>query len=642
MTRQLRVLIVEDSDDDAAMLLEELRRGGLDVEHKRVQTAEDMRAALTKQPWDVVLSDYSMPAFSGIGALTLLQETGLDIPLIIASGTIGEETAVKALKAGASDFLVKDRLARLIPAIQRETREAEGRRKRRVAETALAQTRERMQFALEAAAVGTWETELASGRTVWSEVLERMHGFRPGEFNGMFDAFIERIHVDDRQRVVDSISESLRSRTDSRLEYRTTWPDGSIHWIVGIGRTFYGEMGEPVRAAGVVIDVTPHKQLEEQFRQAQKLEAIGGLAAGIAHDFNNLLNIVVGYCQLLADRFADDAAAVHDLDEMRRACESAAALTRQLLAFSRRQILAPRTLDLNSVLTNCHTMCRRLVEENVQIDLRLADRLSPVRVDPGQVEQVLLNLVINARDAMPHGGVVTIETENVIVDEPYARTHLAVQPGPYVRLSVSDTGNGMSAEVQSRLFEPFFTTKERGRGTGLGLATVYGIVKQCAGHIWVYSEVGVGTTFKIYWPVVTTPDFPAAVPTRRTQAGLRGTEVVLVVEDEAALRALTERVLRRYGYSVLLAANGEEAQRVCMEHQGPIQIALMDVVMPGKSGRVVGEWITQFRPETRIIYVSGYTDDAIAHHGVLRPGITFLQKPFSPDALVSKIRETLS
>ena len=642
MNRPLRVLLVEDSEDDAALLLEELRRGGFDVTYLRVETADAMREALEEGSWDIVLSDYSMPTFSGTKALTVLQETGLDIPLIIVSGTIGEETAVEALKAGAFDFLVKDRLARLIPAIERETREVAERRARRTAENALSQTRERMQFALEAAGVGTWETELVSGTTSWSDVMEQLHGVAAGAFAGTTSAFLAYIHPDDRQRVVDRTAESFRSPQNSRLEYRTIWSDGSTHWIALIGRAYYTAAGEPARAAGVGIDITVQKNLEEQFRQAQKLEAIGGLAAGVAHDFNNLLTVVTGYCELLASRFADDPAALQDLDEIRRAGASATSLTRQLLAFSRRQIVAPRTVDLNSILSDSYKMARRLVEENVQIDLRLADDLAPIIIDPGQVEQVLLNLVINARDAMPDGGVVTIETGNAVVDEPYARTHLELLPGAYALMSVSDTGTGMSPEVQSRLFEPFFTTKERGRGTGLGLATVYGIVKQSGGSIWVYSEVGIGTTFKIYWPVAPAAGAPEAVPAKHAPTGLHGNETVLVVEDEAPLRALTNRILTRYGYTVLLAADGEEAQRICIEHQGPIHVALMDVVMPGKSGRAVGEWITQQRPDTRVIYLSGYTDNAIARHGVLDSGTRFLQKPFTSDVLLSAIREALS
>lgn len=642
MTRLLRVLIAEDSVDDEAMLLDELRRGGLEPMHVRVQTAEAMRAALVEQPWDVIISDYSMPAFTALDALSVLKETGIDIPVIVASGTIGEETAVEALKAGASDFFVKDRLARLIPAIDREMREAEGRRARRAAEQSLSETRQRMQFVLESVGVGIWESDIASGRTSWSNILEHLHGLPVGAFPGTFDAFIQCIHADDRQRVLDSISESLRNRLDTRLEYRTTWPDGSTHWIASIGRTLHGEAGEPIRSVGVAIDMTAQKNLEEQFQQAQKLEAIGGLAAGVAHDFNNLLTIVSGYCELLAVRFAEDPVAIQELDEIRRAGASAAALTRQLLAFSRRQIVAPRDVDLNSILNESYKMVRRLVEENVQINLRLADQPMPIHADPGQIEQVLLNLVINARDAMPDGGLVTIETGSAVVTEPYARTHLDVRPGSYALLSVSDTGSGMSSEVQSRLFEPFFTTKEQGRGTGLGLATVYGIVKQAGGHIWVGSEVGIGTTFKVYLPLAPTTEVPAPAPASQAPAELQGSETVLVVEDAAPLRALTGRILRSHGYTVLLAENGEEARRFCIGHQGPIHVALINVVMPGMSGRAVGDWIERSRPETKIIYQSGYTDETIAHHGVLYPGTTFLQKPFTSDVLLKTIRGVLS
>ncbi|MQA29593.1 MAG: response regulator [Luteitalea sp.] len=642
MKRILRVLIVEDAEDDATMLVDELRRGGFDVRHTLVQTAEGMRAALDQQTWDVVVSDYSMPQFTGLEALSVLKASGLDVPLIIASGTIGEETAVEALKAGACDFFLKDRLGRLVPAIAREMREVAGRQAKRNLELAFAETRERMQFALEAAGVGVWESEIASGSATWSDVMEQLHGLPVGGFGSTIDAFVECIHPDDRQAVLGKIAQATRERADSRLEYRTTWPDGSTHWISRIGRTFYNETGEPIRAAGVGMDITAQKNLEDQYRQAQKLESIGSLAAGIAHDFNNLLTIVTGYCELLAARFAGDKTATGDLDEIRRAGTSATALTRQLLAFSRRQILALRVLDLNTILTDSQRMMRRLVEESVRIQLRLAEDLSPVTVDAGQVEQVLLNLVINARDAMPDGGVVTIETQNVVLDEADARMHMDVQPGSYVLLSVADTGSGMSPDVQAQVFEPFFTTKERGRGTGLGLSTVYGIVKQSGGHIWVESEVGAGTTFRIYLPVATDADLPVTAVPRASSNVLNGAETILVVDDEPSLRALTKRILQRYGYTVLLAANGEEAQRISRSHRGPIGVALMDVVLPGCGGRAVAEWITSQRPETRIVYMSGYTYDAITPNGMLDPGTTLVQKPFTPETLIGRIREALS
>jgi signal transduction histidine kinase len=638
----LRVLLVEDREDDALLVLDELRRGGFTVTHERVETAEAMRAALAEQTWDVIVSDYSMPVFTGIRALEVLSESGLDIPLIVCSGTIGEETAVAALKAGAADFFSKDRLVRLVPAIERELREAEGRRRRRHAEDALEAVRSRMQLTLEALTIGISEIDLRTDTVVLSAEFERLHGIETGRSPTTVQEYLATIVAEDRTAVAQSIELSARRGLESVLEYRVKWPDQSVHWIRVIGRTLHSDTGVPLRAVGIGVDVTAQRSLEDQFRQAQKLEAIGSLAAGVAHDFNNLLTVIAGYCEMLETQCEDQPSVLEDVREIKKAGESATSLTRQLLAFSRRQIVAPTALDVNAIVKASHKMLRRLVEENVRIDLALADSLPAVTADAGQVEQVLINLVVNARDAMPGGGVVTIETDVVVVDEPYARTHLDVTPGPYVVLSISDTGSGMTPEVQARLFEPFFTTKERGRGTGLGLATVYGIVKQNLGHIWVYSEVGMGTAFNIYLPVAAGAEPAATAPRTRASGELHGTETVLVVEDEASLRALTERILLRHGYHVLSASNGAEALRIAEQHAGPIQVVLMDVVMPGQSGRAVGEQITASRPATRIVYVSGYTDNVISHHGVLAPGVTFLQKPFTSDTLLRTLRDAMA
>ena len=638
--RPLRALIVEDSHEVSGLLLAELARGGFDVSYTRVHTIDTMRVALSEHQWDVVLSDHATRDFSSFAALTLLWELGIDVPLIVVSETAADEVAVTFLKAGAADFLAKDRLARLNPTIERELRQAEGRRTRRSVEQAFSETRDRMQFALQAAGVGTWETDLATGHTIWSEILERLHGLPPGGFGGSSAAFVDCIHPDDRDEVLNRIAQAVRERTDSRLEYRTEWPDGSMHWIVSIGRTFFNDTGLPVRAAGVSFDVTAQSVLEEQARQSQRLESVGALAAGIAHDFNNLLTVVAGYCQLLTDRFADDEAALGDLAEISRASSSAAALIHQLLAFSRRQILAPQIVDLDTIVTSTHKMLRRLVEENVRIDLRLSGNLRPISVDAGQMEQVLVNLVTNAKDAMPDGGSVTIETSNAVLDQAYQRTYPDVRPGPYTLLSVTDTGGGIAPSVQARLFEPFFTTKERGRGTGLGLATVYGIVKQSGGHIALESELGKGSTFKVYLPAASGEIVRAAG--RPAAHAPLGSETILVVEDESAVRTLTERILRRHGYTVLTAVDGADAQRICLAHDGPIHVVLTDVILPGGNGRTVGEWVTRHRPEARLLYMSGYTDNAIAHHGILDPGTQLLQKPFSADSLATKIREVLS
>jgi len=642
MSGPLRILLVEDSEHDMRLLMRHLSRNGVEFTLTRVQTAAAMLEALTTGTWDLILSDYSMPQFSATAALDILRSTGLDLPFIIVSGTVGEETAVTALKAGAHDFLTKDRLGRLVPAIQREVREAAERRKLRLAERALTETQMRMQFAMEAAGVGTWEADLASGRLIWSELLERMHGLEPGSFRGTVEAFLETVHAADRDRLRQEMSHVVRSQHDFTHEYRTVWPDGSTHWIVSFGRVVADAAGDFTRAAGVSLDVTHQKTLEGQLQLAQKMESIGNLAGGIAHDFNNVLTVITGYCSFLEDRLQGDPGASDDIGQIRRAAESATALTRQLLAFSRRQVLAPKVLSLNAVLTDIQKMLRRLIEEHVRIELKLARDLPLTNVDPGQMEQVVMNLAVNARDAMPDGGVLTFETSAVELDEEYASTHLDVQPGRYVCLAVKDTGCGIPPDILQRVFEPFFTTKPTGKGTGLGLATVFGIVKQSGGHLTVSSEVGVGTTFLICLPAVGADVPEQLLPGPAVAGGLNGTETVLVVEDDARLRALDQRVLARYGYNVLVAASCEEAQRVCTEHEGDVHIVLTDVVMPGGSGKKFADWIAETRPSTRVIFMSGYTDNAITQLELGAPGMHYLQKPFTPEMLARKVREVLS
>ena len=335
-------------------------------------------------------------------------------------------------------------------------------------------------------------------------------------------------------------------------------------------------------------------------------------------------------------------AALRDLNEIRLAVDRAAALTHQLLAFSRRQVLAPRVIGLNEIVFNLAPMLRRLIEENIHFEFRLADGAAPVNVDPNQLEQVLVNLTVNARDAMPHGGTLTVSTSATVLDRGYANTHVDVTPGPHVLLSVADTGHGIPRDVQDRLFEPFFTTKAKGRGTGLGLATVYGVVKQSGGHIVVESEPGAGAVFKLYFPVAAADGKVQPASARKPSGDVAGHETILVVEDDPRLRALDQRILKRYGYVVLLAASASEAIRVLTEHAAPIHVVVTDVIMPGESGRTVGDWVTRYKPGTKVIYMSGYTDDAISRHGVLEAGAQFLQKPFSPEALARKIRESLS
>jgi signal transduction histidine kinase/CheY-like chemotaxis protein len=429
-------------------------------------------------------------------------------------------------------------------------------------------------------------------------------------------------------------------------EYRILTKSGVVRWVRTSSRPFFRET-RVVGLRGVMTDVTDRKRAEEesealreQLRQSQKMEAIGRLAGGIAHDFNNLLTIIKGYSQLSLIELKEDSPLKGSIEQIDKATDRAADLVRQLLAFSRRQILEMRVLDLNTTLANLHNMLRRLIGEDIELTMVLAEDLGRVKTDLGWIEQAIMNLVVNAKDAMPKGGKLTIETANVELDEAYARAHVAVTSGRYVMIAVSDTGAGMTPEVRERLFEPFFSTKEKDKGTGLGLSTVYGIVKQSGGNIWVYSEPGKGSTFKIYLPRV---DEPLEQPREKLLGDelLRGSETILLVEDEEEVRKLAVRVLERQGYKVLSARDGDEALLVCERHKDPIHLMLTDVVMPGMSGHEVAKRSEPSHPEMKVLYMSGYTDNAIVMHGVLVQGVNYIQKPFTVNGLTKKVREVL-
>jgi two-component system cell cycle sensor histidine kinase/response regulator CckA len=512
MSQRIKILIVEDNPSDVELVVRELYRAGFDPHWLRVETEADYLANLSPD-LDLILSDYAMPQFSGLRALELLKERGVEIPFILVSGTIGEETAAAAIRQGAADYLLKDRIGRLGPAVHRAMQEVEER--------------------------------------------------------------------------------------------------------------------------------AEHRRLEPQFIEAQKMEVVGHLASGVAHDFNNILGVIMGYSDLLMSGLGPDSPLRKYAEEILHASERAAGLTRQLLVFSRKQTVQPVVLDLNDAVKDLDKMLRRLIDENVEMTIVPGKQTGHVKADSGYVGQVLMNLVVNARDAMPNGGNLTIATNNVTLDENYAHTHTGAIPGDYVRLSVSDTGTGMTDEVKARLFEPFFTTKPKGKGTGLGLATCQTIVQQSGGHIGVYSEVGKGTTFKIYFPRV---ELPLDVAARPIQTGPlpRGTETLLVVEDEPAVRHLACSVLQTQGYEVLSAPNGREALRVAREHKGsPICLVVTDVIMPQMGGKVMAEWLKTIYPDLKILFTSGYTDDTIIHHGVLEAGVNFLSKPYTFATLAHKVREML-
>jgi PAS domain S-box-containing protein len=449
----------------------------------------------------------------------------------------------------------------------------------------------------------------------------------------------------------------LKSGKVSPEEYESFWKtilSGTVVKTNFVNRTKVGtlvnieasvnpildERGEITGFLAIQRNVTDHVALETQFRQAQKMEAVGQLAGGVAHDFNNLLTVINGYSEVMLGRLKADEPFYKYATEIKKAGERAAGLTRQLLAFSRQQILAPQVLDLNKVIAGVHSILRRIIGEDIELVILPGDGLGMVRADPGQFEQVLLNLAVNARDAMPQGGKLTIETSNADLGEDYALAHGIGTPGPTVMVAMSDTGAGMDAGTQKHIFEPFFTTKEKGKGTGLGLSTVYGIVQQSAGHILCYSEVARGTTFKIYLPRV--EEKKGAVERMKAHARpSEGTETILLVEDDAAIRKLAGEVLKAKGYEVLIAQDGAEAQVSARDHKGLIHILVTDLVMPGISGRVLSERLEALYPKMKVLFMSGYTDDAVVRHGGLKPGIAFLQKPFTPEGLAGKVRDTL-
>jgi two-component system cell cycle sensor histidine kinase/response regulator CckA len=473
----------------------------------------------------------------------------------------------------------------------------------------------------------------------WNPAAERLFGYRREEILGR-SAYETIVPESARASVEENVArvQSGDMAANNINENRTK--DGRILLCEWFNTPFTDSTGQVIGCLSLAADVTEKRSLEQQLRQAQKMDAIGQLAGGVAHDFNNLLTVILGFGEIAKSSLPADNPA-HDLvGQMTQAGERAASLTRQLLAFSRQQVMAARVLDLNAILTDLEKMLRRVLGEDVSLASSLQPNLGRIKADAGQIEQVIVNLAVNARDAMPQGGKLTIETANVELDEEYARAHPEVRPGRYVLLAVSDTGHGMSEEVKARIFEPFFTTKAPGKGTGLGLATVFGIVKQSGGCIEVYSEPGVGTSFKVYLPRASGP-----ISMGKSHQGLRpapgGNETILLVEDEDAVRALVRIVLQGGGYHVLEAADGDEALRVAQQQQGPIHLLVSDVVMPGLGGRQLSERLLALYPRMKVLFLSGYTDDAVVRHGILQEKVDFLQKPFSTNTLAEKVREVL-
>jgi PAS domain S-box-containing protein len=503
---------------------------------------------------------------------------------------------------------------------------------------ALRVSEERFRLVSRATNDAVWDLDIAAGTVWWSDSVRTLFGFAADEVGRDATWWADRVHADDRDRVLATSQAALdQGEASWSAEFRFRRGDGSYARVVDRAYILRNAEGRAVRMLGSMMDVTERRSLEEQLVQAQKMEAVGRLAGGIAHDFNNLLTAILGYGDLMMPKLHDPTLR-GKMQEIRKAAERASALTRQLLAFSRKQVLVPEVVPVASLIGEMSKMLRRLIGEDIELVTPMLPAAAAVRADPGQLEQVLMNLAVNSRDAMPRGGKLTIEVAVVEPDDAFCKDHPDVAPGPQVVISVTDTGVGMDAEVRKHIFEPFFTTKELGRGTGLGLATVYGIVKQSGGHIEVDTAPARGTTFRIFLPAV---EAPRPAPALSLDAVVGGSETVLLVEDEAALRSLAQEILREQGYKVLAAGSGAEALELAHSHKAPIHLLVTDVVMPGMDGRELADRLVPVHAETRCLFMSGYTDDAVVRRGVREEGVPFLQKPFTIDALALKVREVL-
>jgi PAS domain S-box-containing protein len=681
-----RVLVVDDKEENVYYLTALLRAHGFTVEIAR-HGAEALVLARQAPP-DVIISDLLMPVMDGY---TLLRHWKADarlqeVPFIVYTATYTEpEDEQLALDLGADAFILKPTepevfLARLravqahatqssppmprrpegdeegllrdyshtlIRKLEEKTLELETTNRslerdiaaRILAESALRESEARFRQLAESIEDVFWLSDperheffyvSPTYETVWGRSCASLYA-APGEW-------LAAVHADDRERVRASLSQERASGGEDT--YRIVRPDGALRWIRSRAFPVRDASGQVHRVAGVSRDITEQRRLEEQLRQAQKMEAVGRLAGGIAHDFNNLLSVILSYTSLVLAELKPGEPLRADIEEVHHAGHRATDLTRQLLAFSRQQVLQPRVLDLGQVVLGMEKMLRRLLGEDVELSLLCSPGRGKVHADASQMEQIVMNLAVNARDAMPRGGKLAIECTSVELDAGFALDHQGVVPGPHVMLAVTDSGTGMDAATRERLFEPFFTTKEPGKGTGLGLSTVYGIVQQSHGHVWVYSEPGQGTTFKIYLPR-TDRDLDQPDTAKAGPVTLRGVETVLLVEDDEQVRVMTRSILRRQGYNVLDAQNGGEAFLISEQFAATIHLLLTDVIMPRMSGRELAERLRLTRPQLRVLYASGYTQDAVVHHGVLNAGVAFLQKPITPDTLLRKVREVL-
>ena len=631
-SQPLSVLIVEDNPGDALLIRTELADRGYNLAFTRVEDGPAMEAALGRERFDIVICDYSLPRFGALEALRILQKSALDLPFLLVSGTIGEERAAAAVKAGAADYIMKHNLSRLAPAIERELRDAKARRDRRRTQQALERAQHLRALVLESAGEGIYGLDLDARTTFINGAAKRMLGWE-GEnligwaqhrISGHPESTAAGQSCPDCAAFVDGSVQRMQSVTFRRK-------DGSA-FPVDYVSTPIREDGRVIGAVVTFSDVSERKRLEEQLLQAQKMEAVGRLAGGVAHDLNNLLTAMGGFSHVVRLQLGPEHPAGKHLEQIEEAARRAGLLTHQLLAFARRRPVTPRVFDANQRVLELDPMLRRLIDADIELITLPARNVGAIRMDPVQLEQVIMNLAVNARDAMPEGGKLIIETASI--DEHDA--HAAGLPkGSWVALRVRDNGCGMSEDVLAHLFEPFFTTKPVGKGTGLGLATCYGIVTQAGGQIRAESRAGEGSTFTVYLPRVAEA---VAQPAPSAELAVaRGSETILLVDDEPAVRSFAAYVLRDFGYTVLEARNGMEALRISAS-AGVIDLVVTDLVMPQMNGKELVNKLTEAKPDVRALYVTGYADPDRGHE---TDSSLLLLKPFSPEDLGRKVREIL-
>jgi signal transduction histidine kinase/CheY-like chemotaxis protein len=639
MPSPLNILIVEDSPDDAEMVVAELRRAGFNPTWKRVETESDFLAGIQTRP-DIILSDYSMPQFTGLRAAELLRKSSLDIPFILISGTVGEDVAVEAMKHGATDYLLKDRITRLGSAVDQALAQKQLRDEHRETEEEL-----RWKTAFLEAQVDSSPDGLLVVDSNGKKILQNQR------MNEIFDIPQHIAESPDDETQIQFVASQIKNPAQftSRVRHLYAHPDeigrDEIELTNGIILDRYSapvrdKAGKYYGRIWAFRDITENRRLEEQFRQSQKMEAIGMLSSGIAHDFNNILGIILMQVGLLREEHDLTLLAEH-AQEIEKAAQRAADLTRQLLLFSRRQVAQPRDLDLNELTRNLSKMLRRALSEDIHLQLNYSPVPLIVRADPGMLDQVLLNLSVNARDAMTKGGRLIIDVSMMVFDAANVLQSPRARTGAFACLAVTDSGCGIPADIKPRIFDPFFTTKGVGKGTGLGLATVFGIVQQHQGWIDVHSDVGLGTIFRIYLPLSTSAS-AAEYPLAGAHSVPGGNETVLVVEDEPQLRALIRQTLSRLGYKVIEAEHGPKALDLWRKNKSEIRLLITDMVMPGgMSGRELARQLLAERPELKIIYTSGYSPDLFDKDFEIREGDNFLAKPFQVQRFAETVRHRL-